>query len=203
MDLKTSNNKRELLTAIRMGKLEIMNPISFIIDEICDCLLMDKYVAATTATNLLLEETLKLALIIDDSKGKTLDNGVVFEHMYQEEVDQNIDKKLSVNIDKASKKGLIDDKEKEELHYMRQQFRNPFSHGSHNEAIKGAKMLIATANINDVSNIKYKKVPVTNQPLLYYLAKHEFLKREAIGYFLKVYHYIVSFDKKLQQLYKI
>ena len=201
MESKTYNNKQEILNTIRMGNLMIMNPIRFIIDEICDCLLMDKYVAAATATNLLLEETLKLALIIYDSKGKTLDDGFEFENMYQTEVEQNIEKDLYVNIEKALHVGLIDDKEKDELHRMRKNFRNPFSHGSPNEAIKRGETLIAIANINDVSNIQYKKVTVKNQPLLYYLAKHEFLKREALGYFLNVYHYIVSFDKKLKSLY--
>lgn len=196
-----NKNKQELLKAIRMGELKIMNPISFIIDEICDCLLMDKYVAATTATNLLLEETLKLALIIFDSQGKTLDDDVEFENMYQTEVEHNIEKDLYVNIEKAFHVGLIDDKEKEKLHRIRKQFRNPFSHGSHNEAVKCAQTLIAIANISDVQNIQYKKVPVKNQPLLYYLAKHEFLKRESLRYFLNVYHYIVSLDQKLQSLY--
>lgn len=194
-------NKQEVLNTIKMSVLKVMNPIGFIIDEICDCLLINKYVAATTATNLLLEESLKLALIFHDSKGKTLDDGVDFENMYQEEVEQNIDKVLSHNIEKACKEGLIDDDGKKELHYLRKTFRNPFSHGSHNDAIEDTKKIIAVTNIADVSNIQYKQVSVKNQPLLYYIAKEEFLKNEALGYFLLVYKYICSFDKKLQQLY--
>lgn len=194
-------NKQEVLNTIKMSVLKVMNPIGFIIDEICDWLLINKYVAATTATNLLLEESLKLALIFHDSKGKTLDDGVDFENMYQEEVEQNIDKVLSHNIEKACKEGLIDDDGKKELHYLRKTFRNPFSHGSHNDAIEDTKKIIAVTNIADVSNIQYKQVSVKNQPLLYYIAKEEFLKNEALGYFLLVYKYICSFDKKLQQLY--
>ena len=193
--------EQEILSAIKTSTLKIMNPIGFIIDEICDCLLLNKYVAATTATNLLLEETLKLALILHDSKGKTLDDGVEFENMYQAEVEQNIDKILSHNIEKVCKAGLIDDDSKEELHYLKKTFRNPFSHGSLNDIIKEAKTTIAVANIADVSNIQYKQVPVKDQPLLYYIAKHKFLKDEALGYFLLVYKYVCSFDEKLQQLY--
>lgn len=193
--------EQEILNAIKTSTLKIMNPIGFIIDEICDCLLLNKYVAATTATNLLLEETLKLALIFHDSNGKTLDDGVEFENMYQAEVEQNIDIILSHNIEKAYKAGLIDNGGKDELHYLRKTFRNPFSHGSFNDIIKEAKTTIAVANIADVSNIQYKKVPVKDQPLLYYIAKQKFLKSEALGYFLLVYKYVCSFDEKLQQLY--
>lgn len=195
------NTEQEILNAIKTSTLKIMNPIGFIIDEICDCLLLNKYVAATTATNLLLEETLKLALIFHDSNGKTLDDGVEFENMYQAEVEQNIDIILSHNIEKAYKAGLIDNGGKDELHYLRKTFRNPFSHGSFNDIIKEAKTTIAVANIADVSNIQYKKVPVKDQPLLYYIAKQKFLKSEALGYFLLVYKYVCSFDEKLQQLY--
>ena len=195
------NTEQEIMNAIKTSTLKIMNPIGFIIDEICDCLLLNKYVAATTATNLLLEETLKLALIFHDSNGKTLDDGVEFENMYQAEVEQNIDIILSHNIEKAYKAGLIDNGGKDELHYLRKTFRNPFSHGSFNDIIKEAKTTIAVANIADVSNIQYKKVPVKDQPLLYYIAKQKFLKSEALGYFLLVYKYVCSFDEKLQQLY--
>ena len=72
MESKTYN-KQEILNDIKKGGLKVLNPIGFIIDEICDCLLLDKYVAATTATNLLFEESLKLALIFHDSHGKTLE----------------------------------------------------------------------------------------------------------------------------------
>ena len=125
MESKTYN-KQEILNVIKKGGLKVLNPIGFIIDEICDCLLMDKYVAATTATNLLFEESLKLALIYHDSNGKTLDDGVDFENMYKAEVEQNIDNVLSHNIDKAFNVGLIDDNGKNELHHLRKTFRNPF-----------------------------------------------------------------------------
>lgn len=193
--------EQDILSTIKTSTLQVMNPIGFIIDEICDCLLSHKYVAATTATNLLLEESLKLALIFHDSNGKTLDDGVDFENMYQTEVEQNIDNLLSHNIEKAFKAGLIDETGKRELHYLRKTFRNPFFHGSLNDAIKECKTTIAVANITDVSNIQYKQVPVKGQPLLYYIAKHKFLKQEALDYFLLVYMYICSFDKQLQQLY--
>lgn len=200
MESKTYN-KQVILNVIKKGGLKVLNPIGFIIDEICDCLLLDKYVAATTATNLLFEESLKLALIFHDSHGKTLDDGVDFENMYKAEVEQNIDNVLSHNIEKAFNVGLIDDNGKNELHYLRKTFRNPFSHGSHNDAIKEAQTIIASTSIADVSNIQYKQVRVKDQPLLYYIEKQGFLKREALGYFLSVHNYVCSFDRKLQQLY--
>lgn len=200
MESKTSN-KQDILNDIKKGGLKVLSPIGFIIDEICDCLIMDKYVAATTATNLLFEESLKLALIFHDSHGKTLDDGVDFENMYKAEVEQNIGNVLNRNIEKAFNVGLIDDNGKKELHYLRETFRNPFSHGSHNDAIKEARTIIASTSIADVSNIQYKQVRVKDQPLLYYIAKQGFLKREALGYFLLVYNYVCTFDRKLQQLY--
>ena len=203
-DCITDNKERQqVLIAIKYRQFGCMGPLKFIIDEICDCLLTNKYVAATTATNLLFENALKLALILYDSEGRTIDDeGVSFEGMYEDEVKDFIDEYLSVNINKAFQKGLIEENLKDKLHNLRKEFRNPFSHGSLNNALKGATTTIAVSNISDVSNIEYKHVPIAHQPLLYYMGVHEFLKREALHYFYEIYCLVDFLEKKLEILYQ-
>jgi hypothetical protein len=198
--LVDNTKEQELLVSVKLRRLEVMSPLSFLIEEICDCLLTEKYVAATTTTNLLLENALKLALIIYDSKGKTLDDGVEFEYMYEKEVKDNIDNILNRNINRAYDVELVDQSERDELIKLKNKFRNPFSHGSHNEEIKRATTVIYTASI-DPSNIQKRKVPVRSQPFLYYRAQEVFCKREAMNYFLSVYAYIDLFDRQLINLY--
>lgn len=196
-------SNQEILVAIKHTQLRVLNPLAFLIDEICDCLLTNKFVAATTTTNLLFENMLKLSLIIHDSNGKTIDDdGINFEDMYEEEVEANIEKLLNDNINRAFKVGLIDEEEKDELHKLRKKFRNSFSHGSFNDAIKSATNVIYCADISNPTNIQERVVPVTGQPFLYYMAQHEFLRREAMEYFQSVYIYIDSLDKKLLQIYE-
>ena len=52
------------LIAIKHNKLTELKPLWFIINEICDCLILNKQCAAITLTNHLLESSLKLTLVL-------------------------------------------------------------------------------------------------------------------------------------------
>lgn len=63
-EMLNDSEKIVTLIAIKYNKLSGLKPLWFVINEICDCLIMNKQCAAMTLTNHLLESSLKLSLIL-------------------------------------------------------------------------------------------------------------------------------------------
>lgn len=73
------------LIAIKYNKLTELKPLWFIIDEICDCLILNKQCAAMTLTNHLLESSLKLTLVLF-CKEKSIEGIEDFDTLYKKEI---------------------------------------------------------------------------------------------------------------------
>jgi hypothetical protein len=111
--------------------------------EICLCFVFGFCQAATTLTNHLFETLFKIALITHDTiSNKIPDNS---ESPTVSSITQQIapafDKynpeKLVQNIDRACTIGLITKDQKKELHELRNDFRNAYSHSDKNKIFRG------------------------------------------------------------------
>ena len=70
---ETIVDNKQLITiiAIKRNMLSYLKPLWFVVNEICDCLIINKQCAAMTLTNHLFESSLKLSLILWKAYGKT------------------------------------------------------------------------------------------------------------------------------------
>ena len=104
-------------------------------DEICICITFGLSQAAITLTNHLLENLLKLALIIkcgnkikqseEDIEGRVI---TALIEKYKDCIEKYNGKSLSTTINLARKEGLISKEQKKQLHQFREIFRNAYSH---------------------------------------------------------------------------
>ena len=86
ISVESDVNKRMLLTNLSNTRLRVLNSLSSDIQEICDCLFLNKYMAALTLTNLMFETMVKLTLVYHEANGRTLDDGYEFENIYEKEL---------------------------------------------------------------------------------------------------------------------
>ncbi|MDP4202684.1 MAG: hypothetical protein Q8861_08300 [Bacteroidota bacterium] len=123
------NNFVDNLTKIEM-QLETpygWNEFDPLRKEIAQCLLSGLYLAAVTSTNLLVELFLKVILIYQDAPTATSYCNAEVER-FKDPVDEYSSNFLYDNVINALKKGLIKEKEKEQIEEWKNKFRNPFSH---------------------------------------------------------------------------
>ena len=90
---------RLLIMNLSNTQLNILKPLLPDIQEICDCLFLQKYMAAITLTNLLFETMVKLTLVYNEANGRTLDDGYEFENIYEKELNKYGKKNLGENIE--------------------------------------------------------------------------------------------------------
>lgn len=71
---ESDKSTRLLIMNLSNTQLRILKPLLPDIQEICDCLFLQKYMAAITLTNLLFETMVKLTLVFHEANGRTLDD---------------------------------------------------------------------------------------------------------------------------------
>lgn len=86
---ESDKSTRLLIMNLSNTQLRILKPLLPDIQEICDCLFLQKYMAAITLTNLLFETMVKLTLVFHEANGRTLDDGYDFENIYEKELNNN------------------------------------------------------------------------------------------------------------------
>ena len=94
---ESDKSTRLLIMNLSNTQLRILKPLLPDIQEICDCLFLQKYMAAITLTNLLFETMVKLTLVFHEANGRTLDDGYDFENIYEKELNK-YGKKILVKI---------------------------------------------------------------------------------------------------------
>ncbi len=183
-------------------KLKILKALNTDIQEICDCLFLGKHTAALTMTNLLFETMIKLTLAYYEAQGRSIDeDGVEFENLLKDELNEYGEKILSNNIITLWKKGVITESGRDRLLDLKDLFRNPYSHGSNNYYVNKATTTIYKGELgSDV--IEECKVPVTGNPDLLLDARRTFVKHFGLSYFAELITYIEDLDKGLYELYK-
>lgn len=199
-----NSNTEEIihLVSVKHIKLNGLRPLKSIIDEICDCIILNKQCAAITLTNYLLEATLKLSLILWKAHEKPFDNTKSFEAIYENEVKLFIGKEMSKNIASALEEKLIDEEEKDDLEEMMIEYRNHIDHASNNTIIRNARTMVATWDLRTNKTNENLNAKITGNPMLYISAQIEFMRECAYNYFMHVVSYILKWDKMLHERYE-
>ena len=126
LTIESDTNTRLLLMNLSSTRLFILKSLLPDIQEICDCLFLQKYMAAITLTNLLFETMVKLTLVYHEANGRTLDDGYDFENIYEKELDKYGKMNLGKNIATLHEKDIITSEVCDRLLYLKNSFRNPY-----------------------------------------------------------------------------
>ena len=197
---QSDKNTRLLIMNLSNTQLRILKSLLPDIQEKCDCLFLQKYMAAITLTNLLFETMVKLTLVYHEANGRTMDDGYDFGNIYETELNKYGEKNLGENIAILCKKKIITSEERDRLCYLKNSFRNPYSHGSNNKYVESAKTKLYEGHLGS-NEIKECIVTVKGNPYLLLDARRTFIRQYGLGYFAEIVNYITTFDKELQKLY--
>ena len=115
---QSDKNTRLLIMNLSNTQLRILKSLLPDIQEICDCLFLQKYMAAITLTNLLFETMVKLTLVYHEANGRTMDDGYDFGNIYETELNKYGEKNLGENIAILYKKKIITSEERDRLCYL-------------------------------------------------------------------------------------
>ena len=200
LTIESDTNTRLLLMNLSSTRLFILKSLLPDIQEICDCLFLQKYMAAITLTNLLFETMVKLTLVYHEANGRTLDDGYDFENIYEKELNKYGRKNLGENIKTLYQKNIITSEEQDRLLYLKDLYRNPYSHGSNNKYVESAKTKLYEGHLGS-NEIKECIVNVTGNPYLLLEARRTFIRQNGLAYFADIVYYITSFDKNLRKFY--
>ena len=197
---QSDKNTRLLIMNLSNTQLRILKSLLPDIQEICDCLFLQKYMAAITLTNLLFETMVKLTLVYHEANGRTMDDGYDFENIYETELNKYGEKNLGENIAILYKKKIITSEERDRLCYLKNSFRNPYSHGSNNKYVESAKTKLYESHLGS-NEIKECIATVKGNPYLLLDARRTFIRQYGLGYFAEIVNYITTLDKDLRKLY--
>ena len=200
LSVESDTNTRLLLMNLSNTQLRILKSLLPDIQEICDCLFLQKYMPAITLTNLLFETMVKLTLVYHEANGRTLDDGYDFENIYEKELNKYGEKNLGENIATLYKKNIITSEERDRLLYLKNSFRNPYSHGSNNKYVESATTKLYESHLGS-NEIKESIATVTGNPYLLLDARRTFIRQYGLGYFAEIINYIITLDKELRKLY--
>ena len=199
--ISTESDKRTRLKIMILSNTQLCILKSLLpdIQEICDCLFLQKYMAAITLTNLLFETMVKLTLVYHEGNGRTLDDGYDFENIYEKELDKYGKMNLGKNIATLHEKDIITSEVCDRLLYLKNSFRNPYSHGSNNKYVENATKELYEGHLGS-NEIKERIAPVTGNPYLLLDARRSFVRQYGLDYFAEIVNYITTFDKELRKL---
>ena len=197
---QSDKNTRLLIMNLSNTQLRILKSLLPDIQEICDCLFLQKYMAAITLTNLLFETMVKLTLVYHEANGRTMDDGYDFGNIYETELNKYGEKNLGENIAILYKKKIITSEECDRLCYLKNSFRNPYSHGSNNKYVESAKTKLYEGHLGS-NEIKECIATVKGNPYLLLDARRTFIRQYGLGYFAEIINYIITLDKELRKLY--
>ena len=123
--------------------------------EICLCYIFGFYQAVMTLTNHFMESMLKYALIINHpvkSKPENTKGAINYlVNRYKEGRDKYGNTDLSQNINAVCTQGLITKKEKKQLHYFREQFRNAYGHADKKKTFGNTETPMQSLQVNEKS----------------------------------------------------
>lgn len=197
-ELIENTDKIVTLIAIKRNILGNLKPICYIVNEICDCLILKKECAAITLTNHLFESSLKLFLTICKASERIIDKSDGFEDMYKEEIRFFQKNKMKENLKYALNKNLITEEEYKDLFNLMIEYRDNISHDSSNSFVRGAKTVVLSYDFATKES-KEKIVGVLGNPWLNQQAKESFMRKNAYEYFTHIYMYIMKWDMRIQE----
>jgi hypothetical protein len=174
-----------------------VNEIDSIIKELNFCLLLDLYQASITLTNHLLEKSLKLLLIYNESGKKYVNDLSKINELYGEASRKYNSKDLNDTINITCSKGLITKEEKKVLHVYRDRLRNGFSHSDMGKIFKDAKIPLIMGSFSNPEKFEKWEAKVSEVPFLQGIAQETLAESLALEYYKFVYNII---KKKIEIL---
>ncbi|MDX9694991.1 MAG: DUF4145 domain-containing protein [Bacteroidales bacterium] len=156
--------------------------------EICKCLVLGLYQASITLTNHLIEKYLKFALIY---KEKKKEEKIVFEEMdlfFLEAKKKYGNKDLGNTINLCKRENIINKKQKDTLHEIRETFRNAYSHADMDKTFQDLKIPLQIVYFdnktqNIVQESELKEFKISDIPLIHGVAQWVLAKRTSFNYF--------------------
>ena len=161
--------------------------------EICMCIICGYFQASITLTNHLVESLLKYALIYSafvKKKYKKKTSGIVsslIEDM-QPGIEKYDSENMYDNIEHAYKIGLINEIQKNRLHKLRKNFRNPYNHADKGKIFGESTIPIQGLEFKNESFAAEKEniEKIKNLPFIQGLIQIEHSKKFAIPYFIEI-----------------
>ena len=197
-DMIDDENKIITLIAIKRNLLYSLKPIWYIVNEVCDCLILKKECASMTLTNHLFESSLKLFLILWKTNKKGTNETDNFEDMYKDEIRFFRKNKMKENLKYALNEQLLTKQEFVDLSNLMIEYRDNVSHGSSNSFVRGAKTFLISYDFATKES-EEKTVGVLGNPWLNQQAQEFFMRKKAYEYFTHIYKYIMKWDKMLHE----
>lgn len=192
----------QLITNCRMLQLRNLKMLYPMVYEICDCFYLRHSFAAATLTNHLFECMVKFTLAFVEGGGKTCTNASEFGNVLKKELRMYGKTNLDENIKSLCNKDRISKEECERLLDLKNIYRNPFSHASDSHFIKKATTPLCTTSLKNPTQIDKKRVKVIGNPFLLINAREQFIKENALQYFVEICTYLNQFDNYIGELYK-
>lgn len=200
--METNPDKLHTITVCKMLKLRSLKMLYTFVEEICNCFYLQNVFAATTLTNHLFECMVKFTLAFIEGGGKKAYGVADFENIFEKEFALYGEEDLGKNIKTLYDKHVIPEKLRDRLLYLKNIYRNPYSHASNNNYVKEATTNICAADINKLTEMENRIVNVTGNPFLLIDARKAFLQRHALPYFVEICKYLRYFDEEIGKLYK-
>lgn len=200
--METDPDKLHAITVCNMLKLSSLNMLHTFVKEICNCFYLQNVFAATTLTNHLFECMVKFTLAFIEGGGKKVFGIADFGNIFEKEFALYGEEDLGRNIKTLYDKHIISKELRGRLLYLKNKYRNPYSHASNNNYVKKATTTIYAADINKPTEMENRIVNVTGNPFLLIDARKAFLQRHALPYFVEICKYLRYFDEEIGKLYK-
>ena len=167
-----------------------LDPIRY---EICLCIVCGHFQATITLTNHLVESLLKYALIYTafrKKKDKKKKNEIVsslIEDM-QPGIEKYDSENMYNNIEQAFKIGLIDEIQKNRLHEIRKNFRNPYSHANKSKIFGESTIPVQGMEFKNDGLAMDKEMieKIKTLPFIQGITQIEHAKEFAISYFKEI-----------------
>ncbi|MDY0906579.1 hypothetical protein [Pedobacter sp. CFBP9032] len=178
------------------------NQLDNVREEICRCICFNLYQAAIALTNHLSEAFLRLNIAIKES-GATDFNDEALEKIHEKFTERD-GHELGKMINSAKRLGIITKDQAKKLGEYREQWRNPFSHGSPHQLLKDAgDITMVTIDLKadaPFPGVDIKEVKMQSQFHLHGLFQGAKASNDAIPYFRYVDELIIAYYDKINNI---
>lgn len=168
--------------------LFLFRDLEYNIKESVYCLMIGAHTASITNTNLILERTIKLALIQHQAGNLSNYNDNEIIDKYIESDRKFSGRNLDQNIQTCKKFGILNEEEAKELKEYKLKFRDGFSHFTPKNILKGESSLIHVEGQKNAKLDKYLKMPISQAIEIRQFARNN--AEEHLKYVLKIINHL-------------
>ena len=182
----------------------VFSELKPLIYQINNCLILEFYISALTTTNYLIERLLKIALIYNEVRSKSVEIKQL-DDLYKLPNKKYIKLNFEKTIQKCRALGLIDDSEQIFLDKkIRPLVRNPYSHGDPTKITNTlpSKSKAYVGNLNNpgvIEEIEFEKHSI---PTFQNIIFNDFAEKNAPVYFDFAFNLIFNIERKINYFHK-